>query len=29
MQLAEEASFEICFGKIGEIKFQKNHSEIF
>ena len=29
MQLADEVSFEIFFGKIGEIRFPKNHSGIF
>ena len=29
MRLADEVNFEIYFGKIGEIKFPKNHSGIF
>ena len=29
MQLADDVSFEIYFGKIGKIKFQKNNSRIF
>ena len=28
MQLADEIIFEMDFGKIGEIKFPKNHSNI-
>ena len=29
MNLADDVSFEIYFGKIGENKFQKNHSGIY
>ena len=29
MHLADEVTFEIYFEKIGEIKFQSNHSEFF
>ena len=29
MLLSDEASFEIHFGKIGKIKFSKNHSKKF
>ena len=29
MQLTDEVCFEIYFGKVGEIKFHKNHSKIF